>query len=198
MIIPSCRVQWISDQKGYGLFATQKIPKGTITFVQDPLDIAITPQQFSQFSAFIKPYIEKYSYESPAAEKIISWDNGKFMNHCCKANSLTTGYGFEIAVDDIEAGEEITDDYRIFSVHAQDMQLDCPKSPCQKMVDLNASDELIQYWDRKIEDALIFFLNVSQPLLPLVDESTLKEIKDYLQKNGRYQSVRRQIAKKPT
>ena len=39
MIIPWVRIVWISDQKGYGLVASRPIPKGTITFAQDGLDI---------------------------------------------------------------------------------------------------------------------------------------------------------------
>ena len=39
------------------------------------------------------------------------------MNHDDQANTLTTGYGFEVAVRDVDEGEELTDDYRIFSTH---------------------------------------------------------------------------------
>jgi hypothetical protein len=44
MIIPWVKIQWISDEKGYGLLATRDIPKGTVTFVQDGLDIVISPE----------------------------------------------------------------------------------------------------------------------------------------------------------
>ncbi len=196
MILPNSRVQWISDQKGYGLFATKNIPKGTITFVQDPLDIVVTPQMFSQYTDFMKSHVEKYSYESPEGEKIISWDNGKFMNHCCRSNSLTAGYGFELAVEDIEDGEEITDDYRIFSIHHHNMQLDCPKSPCNLMIDLNPTDDLIQFWDNRIQAALKVFFAVEQPLLQLIDNKTLVELKGCVSGASPYRSVRHQLAKR--
>ena len=61
MIIPWVRIVWISDQKGYGLVATRPIPRGTITFVQDGLDIVISEENYHKVDPGLLEYIEKYS-----------------------------------------------------------------------------------------------------------------------------------------
>ena len=54
-----------------------------------------------------KDVIEKYSYTEPNGNMILSWDIAKYVNHCCNCNIISTGYGFEIAIRDIQPGEEL-------------------------------------------------------------------------------------------
>jgi SET domain-containing protein len=168
MIIPWLKINWISDEKGYGLFATRDIPKGTITFMQDGLDIVISPDELESISQILRGYVEKYSYEDFLGNRIISWDLGKYMNHDDDANTLSTGYGFEIAIRDILAGEEVTDDYRIFSTHhnTSDWHLNSTKNN----VIVSFPEELEKKWDEKVLDALLHLGSVEQPLRDFVDE----------------------------
>ncbi len=179
MIIPQARVVWISEEMGYGLFATQPIKKGTITFVQDGLDIVIPTDQFIQVDIRLKDYVEKYAYEDFLGNLVISWDLGKYMNHSDHANTLSTGFGFEIAVRDIEEGEEITDDYRIFSTHHDTKTWHMGP----KTTDLEPwPDELLTHWNHQVQSAIQRLGDIEQPLKEFVNlniwESALKASKD--------------------
>lgn len=192
MVLPNVRVQWISDEKGYGLFATKFIPKGTITFVQDDLDIVIPQKMVNTYSPAMKQHIEKYSYLDFSNNHIISWDLGKYMNHCCFANTLSTGYGFEIAVEDIKEGEEITDDYRIFTVDHQ-LIVNCKKIGCVGKLSFDGVQDQIEAWDNKIRPALKNFRNVDQHLAELIDPKVLQQIDDYIANDEKYISVAKQL-----
>ncbi|MCB0422370.1 MAG: SET domain-containing protein [Bdellovibrionales bacterium] len=178
MIIPWVRINWIDDFIGYGLFADRFIPKGTITFVQDGLDIVLSGDELHSLAPNLQEHVEKYSYEDYLGNRIISWDMGKYMNHNDEANTLTTGYGFEIAIRDIHPGEEITDDYRIFSTHH-----DTSFSP--KKIDMDHLDEvriwpqsLLDYWNQEVKKALVETMNVKQPLKEFLDGQLWTEITD--------------------
>ncbi len=196
MILSHLRIQWISDTKGYGLFAAKKIPKGTMTFIQDPLDIVITPDQFKKQDSTIKNLVDRFSYEGPDGSRIISWDFGKYMNHCCFSNTLTTGYGFEIAIRDIEEGEEVTDDYRIFTTEHQ-LFMNCEKSNCEGSLNIQNNEGLVSRWDNDVENALKEFLNVRQELLHFMPPKSLKSIENYIKGKEKYLSVRHQLPPSP-
>lgn len=194
MLHPNSRLVWISDQIGYGIVATEFIPKGTITFVQDNLDIIVEEESPLLSSPLLRNLIERYSYINAKGDRIISWDLGKYMNHCCHANTLTTGYGFEIAIRDIQAGEEITDDYGIFT-EVHDMNIVCNKSHCRFKLNINDFDMLVSQWDHKIQEALPTFYHIDQPLMPYLDEVTMENINNFFSNPGNYISVRTQKPK---
>ena len=47
MIHPHTRIHFINEEMGYGVFATQFIPKGTITYVKDSLELEITLEDYA-------------------------------------------------------------------------------------------------------------------------------------------------------
>jgi len=190
MILPGLRIKWINDEKGYGLFATQTIPKGTVTFVQDDLDIVIPSDQI--LSPQLAPLVERFSYDSPDGSRIISWDFGKYMNHCCFANTLTTGYGFEIAVRDINPGEEVTDDYRIFT-REHHLLMSCELKDCPRTLEVGNTRQLVQKWDREILEALLQFKKVKQDLRKFIPRNIIRELNEYLSGKTKYKSVRSQM-----
>lgn len=173
MIIPHVRISWISDEKGYGLIALKDIPKGTVTFVQDGLDIVIPQNKINKIDPKLLSYVDKYSFEDFMGNRIVSWDLGKYMNHDDQANTLTTGYGFEVAVRDIKKGEEVTDDYRIFSTH-HDTSFSCEVKEVEELRPWPA--ELIKLWDLKAHAALNVFQEVNQPLEDFIDAKVLKRL----------------------
>jgi uncharacterized protein len=122
MIHPNSRIQFISDNVGCGVFATAFIPKGTIVYVKDFMELTITPEQYEKLPHVLQEKVEKYSYIENQGNRIVSWDHGKYVNHCCDCNTISTGYGFEIAIRDIHPGEEITDEYGLFNVPASNVQ----------------------------------------------------------------------------
>lgn len=188
MIHPDTKFSWISAQKGYGIIATKKIPRGSITFVQDPLDIAIGIDDERLKDPRIKDYIEKFSYVISSKQLVVSWDHAKYMNHCCFSNTLTTGYGFEIAIRDIEAGEEITDDYGVFTIR-HSMKISCSIEKCRQKVGIEDFDSLSEQWDTKIQNALKQLPQVDQPLLDLVPQETRELLNVYIDTDRDYVSV---------
>lgn len=173
MVLPWLKIVWISDSKGYGLVADRDIPQGTITFVQDGLDIVLNQQQVDAMDPHLLAYVEKYSYEDYLGQLVISWDLGKYMNHDDEANTLTSGYGFEVAIKDIAKGEEVTDDYRIFSTHhnTADFMMKPEPDSWQPW-----PDQLLNQWNEKVKTALMASPQVDQPLMDFVEESVWKKI----------------------
>ncbi|MCB0585223.1 MAG: SET domain-containing protein [Phaeodactylibacter sp.] len=188
MIHPHTRIQFINDEIGYGVFATHFLPKGTITYVKDSLEMEITPEDFENYSAAMQEVIEKYSYIDERGVRIVSWDFAKYVNHCCNCNTMSTGYGFEIAIRDIQPGEQITDEYGIFNI-GRDMELQCHYSNCRRRVGPGDFERYYLQWDEQLKGALGALLAVDQPLLPLIDFQAREDFMAYLQGRAPYRSV---------
>lgn len=188
MIHPHTELRLINDAVGYGVFATQLIPKGTIVYVKDSMEIEISPTQYLLYQAEMQESIEKYSYIDERGYRIISWDFGKYVNHCCNCNSISTGYGFEVAIRDIQVGEQITDEYGIFNLQ-EEMTLQCGFEGCRKMIKPSDFDEYYQEWDAKIKQALPNLHQVEQALLPFVDAETVQKLDEYFINPESYRSV---------
>ncbi len=188
MIHPDTELRFVNEEIGYGVFAKKLIPIGTITYVKDSLEIQIAPTDFLLFSSEMQTYIEKYSYIDEQGVRIISWDFAKYVNHCCKCNTISTGYGFEMAIRDIFPGEHITDEYGLFNI-SRPFPLSCGNSDCRKVVAPEDVDHYYQEWDEKIKYALVKLFDVDQPLLPLIDEITRKQLDAFFINPDSYKSV---------
>ncbi|MDZ7606158.1 MAG: SET domain-containing protein [Cyclobacteriaceae bacterium] len=188
MIHPKTELKYISDEVGYGVFATEDIPEGSITYVKDSLEIVVSQTEFHQHSPEVKDVIEKYSYIDEKGNRIISWDFAKYVNHCCDCNTMSTGYGFEIAIRDIKKGDQITDEYGLFNIE-HEMSLICAKDCCRNKITSNDFDTHYKAWDEKIKGSIRKLFEVDQPLLPFVDSNTKMEL-DILGSNpDTYKSV---------
>jgi len=188
MIHPSTRLGYINNEKGKGVIATRFIPKGTVTYVKDSLEIEITADDPRLSDPLYKDIIETYSYIDRDGTKVLSWDHAKYVNHCCQCNTMSTGYGFEIAVRDIEAEEEMTDEYGMFNFN-NTLELKCDKSPCRDVVTGRDVDKYYTKWDEVVKDALVKFNNVEQPLEKFIKPETVRSLNEYLQSGNNYQSV---------
>ncbi|NJM16500.1 MAG: SET domain-containing protein [Bacteroidales bacterium] len=196
MIHPKTEVRFISEVVGYGVFATDDIPEGTITYVKDSLEIEVTPTDFLLHSAEMQEVIDKYSYIDEKGNRIVSWDFAKYVNHCCNCNTMSTGYGFEIAIRDIKKGEEITDEYGIFNVE-KEMVLTCGEKNCRKFIKPDDFDNYYEQWDGKIKKSIVRLFDVEQPLIPFVDKGTRAEIDKFFKAPELYKSVYSLRYKKP-
>lgn len=189
MIHPSTELRHIDAQLGYGVFATERLPRGTITYVWDPLEVEIRPDDPRLAEPVLRDKIERYSYIDAVGTRIVSWDHAKYVNHCCQCNTMSTAYGFEIAIRDIEAGEQITDEYGMFNM-PEPMNLSCSRTPCRRQVKAGDLDQLWHAWDEKIMAALDVLELVEQPLWPLVDSVTATQVERYARWSEGYRSVR--------
>ena len=188
MIHPKTELKYINDQVGYGVFATDDIPEGTIVYVKDSLEVVITPTEFLLHTEEMKDVIEKYSYIDEHGNRIISWDFAKYVNHCCNCNTMSTGYGFEIAIRDIKKGEQITDEYGIFNLEYE-MKLVCGEYCCRMKVAPEDFDNYYPVWDEKIKTSINKLTQVEQPLMPFIDGDTRKDLNSFFKNPKKYKSV---------
>lgn len=173
MIHPNTEVRYISKEKGYGVVATQFIPKGTITWVQDSLDRVFTREQAASLNPYIKKYLDIYSFTNKNGEMVLCWDNGKFVNHSFKPSCFSTPYDFEIAIRDIYPGEELTDDYGYLNVEKPFQVID--EATVRKTV---YPDDILNFhkeWDALIKENAPKVLQVEQPLINFVSAATWTE-----------------------
>jgi hypothetical protein len=188
MIHPNTVLKFISETIGYGVYAAQDIPEGSIVYVKDSLELIITPTDYLLHTPEMKTVVDKYSYIDEKGNRIISWDFAKYVNHCCNCNTISTGYGFEIAIRNIKAGEQITDEYGIFNLD-EEMTLVCGEQHCRKIIKPEDFDIYYQDWDEKIKKSISKLFEVEQPLMPFVEEGTRKELDDFFTNPERYKSV---------
>jgi len=188
MLHPDSTLKYVNHVIGSGVFATRFIPKGTITYVKDSLEIEISTEQFLQHSIEMQVIIDKYSYIDEKGNYVISWDNAKYINHSCEPNTLSTGYGFEIAIKDIFQGDEITDDYGMFNLE-QGFKCACGLLACRERILPDDLDKLSTEWDRIVLPALSQLEKVEQPLLKFMDKYTISELNRFVENESRYKSV---------
>ncbi|MCB0347119.1 MAG: SET domain-containing protein [Bdellovibrionales bacterium] len=188
MMHPDTTFHEVNDIVGLGVFATKAIPRGTMTYVFDKLEIVVTKDEFEKLDENYQPLVQKYSFLDSSGNRIVSWDHGKYVNHCCFPNTLNTGYGFEIAIRDIAEGEQLTDDYGMFNLR-KELTVCCEKENCRQKVTCNDWDELTEVWDREVKRALKLYQSVRQPLECLMSPEAREELYRYLGTGEDYRSV---------
>lgn len=166
MLHPHTEVQWINEIVGCGVIATEPIPKGTVTWVRDALDRQLAPAQVDALPVSCRETFLKYSYRNTDGHYIFCWDNTRFMNHSFRPNCMATAYGFELAVRDIAAGEELTNDYGTLNVIE-------PFEACDEGTERKTvyPDDLSRHateWDLLLARAFCCFSAVAQPLTELL------------------------------
>lgn len=103
---------------GIGLFADQLIPKGTPVWkFQKGFDIELSKAQFAELSKPAQEQVLNYCYFNSTTEMyVICADDARFFNHSDDPN-VSSGPNddhLDIALKDIEIGEELTQNYKIF------------------------------------------------------------------------------------
>ncbi len=189
MIHPDTEVRHVSEAIGYGVFANKLIPKGTIVYVKDSLEIEVSESAFDKHSPAMQQVIDKFSYVDERGIRILSWDFAKYVNHNCNRNTISTGYGFEIAIRDIQAGEEITDEYGIFNLD-DEFNCGCGAVNCRGSIKPNDLDTYFEKWDGEIISALKHLMEVEQPLMHLVEDATRKELDIFFLDANKFPSIR--------
>lgn len=188
MIHPDTEVRFINGDIGYGVFAKAPIPKGTVVYVKDPLEVTFDETSFQALAQGFRDMVDKYSYIDEHGIRIMSWDNAKYINHRCDCNTISTGYGFEIAIKDIAAGEEMTDDYGLFNLDCE-MTITCGCPCCRGTLRPDDLDTQHHAWDAVVMDALTRFNLVKQPLIPYMEQDTQTRVMAYLAGTAAYTSV---------
>ena len=110
-----------SQIHGLGLFADEFIPKGTVIWkFTSGFDLKFTKEQILSFPDLLQIFIYTYAWKSKKSELYChAVDDGRFFNHSENPNSLAEYRDDEeesvnVALRDIQIGEEITDNYSSF------------------------------------------------------------------------------------
>ena len=107
--------------QGVGLFATHPIPAGTVIWEFTPdVDWRIPVEEFELFPQPYRSWLLRYVYREPTGCYVLCGDNGKFMNHSFEPNCDDVDGPYTVAKRDIETGEELTCDYRLFDLDSAD------------------------------------------------------------------------------
>jgi uncharacterized protein len=168
MIHPKTELRFISKEVGYGVFATDFIPAGTITWVLDKLDREFRPEEFFAMDLVYQNIIDTYTFRNNIGNYVLCWDHGRFVNHSFNSNCLTTAYDFEIAIRDILPGEQLTDDYGYLNIKDPFTAED--EGTERKIV---YPDDLVRYykvWDEKILKVFGKINAYEQPLRVLIKD----------------------------
>ena len=174
MMHPNTELRFISDEIGHGVVATRDIPRGTITWVQDKLDREFTPEEIEGLGPPYAAQLDKYSFRNQHGRWVLCWDHARFVNHSFRSNCLTTAFNFEIAIRDIRAGEELTDDYGYLNI----MQ---PFEAIDEGVGRTTvyPDDLTRHhprWDGQLRKAWPSIVKLDQQLRPLVSLRTWNRV----------------------
>jgi len=169
VIHPDTELRLVNPEIGLGVFATALIPRGTLTWALDDLDQRISTRRLHTLSTECQALIDRYAYINGHGERILCWDIGRFMNHACDANSISTGFDVDVAVRDIRPGEQITNDYTLLNLDSA-FQCSCGAPNCRANVgsDPEAWDALIPTHDDAVRSAFAAAGQVDQPLWPFV------------------------------
>lgn len=171
MTHPHTVVRWIGEEVGHGLFARADIPRGTITWVRDPLDRIYSEEELAALDERTRETVVHFSYRDGQGSYVFCWDNTRFVNHSFAPNCLLTPCGFEIAVEDIPAGAELTMDYGCLNILEPFEPEGEPRDGRSIVLPHDLGTEAAR-WDQMIGDALRLFPAVGQPLEPWLPEST--------------------------
>lgn len=187
MIHPDTELRFISQEIGYGVVATKFLPAGTITWVHDKLDREFTLAELTSYDDLYRNILETYCYRNNKGNYILCWDHGRFVNHSFKSNCLSTAYDFEIAVRDIQPGEQLTDDYGYLNVVEPFQPID--EGTNRKFV---YSDDLVNFhqeWDEKIHKVFPSILDVEQSLKPILSNGTWSKIEKIISDGKNPESI---------
>lgn len=176
MIHPKTELKFISEEVGYGVVATDFIPAGTITWVLDKFDREFTPAEVKNLEPIYQNILDTYTYRNNKGNYVLCWDIGRFVNHSFNSNCLTTAYDFEIAIRDIQPGEQLTDDYGYLNISEPFKAID--EGTKRKTV---YPDDLVKYykvWDKKIEKVFGKITEHEQPLKALINDTLWLKIEN--------------------
>lgn len=174
MIHPHTELRFISPEVGYGVVATQFIPAGTITWVLDQLDREFRPEEFDALAPLYQDILETYTFRNNKGNRVLCWDHGRFVNHSFNSNCLSTAYDFEVAIRDIQVGEQLTDDYGYLNISAPFRGID--EGSRRKVVYPNDLLKYHRIWDNKIKRVFPKITKLDQALRPVLSEEQWQQV----------------------
>ena len=121
MIIGDSKIQ------GKGIFANRNFKKGKIVMRWDT-SIALIESEARKI-----PKKERRYLVFSNGVYIVSQSPEKYLNHSCKPNTMEKNY-CDVAIRDINKGEEITTDYSLDPPPYIKMKCNCQNNNCKKII----------------------------------------------------------------
>lgn len=115
------------------------------------------------FPAADHQILDTYAYINADGTWVLCWDWGRYMNHSCAPNTLGLGPYADVAVRDIQPGEQLTCEYGMLNL-AEAMDCHCGAPRCRGHI---GPDDVLNYgedWDTVVAQAAPFAGQVDQPL----------------------------------
>jgi hypothetical protein len=167
MIHPHTALAFINPVIGFGVVATARIPRGTITWVRDPLDVALSASEAAALGVLYQATLDRFTFIDGAGQRVLCWDIARYINHSCDPVCLAPGFDFEIAVRDVEVGEQLSDDYGALNT-LEPFECACQAASCRRVVRPDDHVRLAEVWDEQLRQAFPSIRLADQPLWPLV------------------------------
>ena len=131
MLHPAIKKQK-SPVHGWGLFATEVIPKGTIVWSEDDDSPRYTFEALVQ----LPPEVSNLCHVAGGVYILGSGDS-RYMNHSCDPNAACLGDDALVAIRDIQPGEEVAYDYATSEIDEwlwPDWECGCGAPNCRRVV----------------------------------------------------------------
>lgn len=174
MIHPHTELRVVDESIGLGVFATKRIPRGTVMWTLDALDQKFGPTELARLDKGYLKLLEHYAFPNASGDWILCWDLGRWVNHSCNPNNMSTGWNFDLAIRDIEEGEQLTSDYGSLNLEAPFRCL-CGDPSCRGRIRPDDFKRFAQDWDQQVQAAAADGGKLDQPLLKwLTDKSAAR------------------------
>ncbi len=109
---------------GMGLFAATHLPAGCVIWeYTEGIDWRIEPAELSLFPEPYQSRLRHYLYQEDSGVYVLCGDNAKYMNHSDDPNCDDPEGAHTVTSRVIQAGEELTCDYRSFDLEARSIGL---------------------------------------------------------------------------
>ncbi len=173
MIHPDTELRRVDDVVGVGVFATAFIPRGTLTWVLDPLDQLLAPARLEGLGRQWEGWLDHHTYHDAKGNRVLCWDAGRSMNHSCRPTCGGSDLGFEVALVDIHPGEQLTNDYGTLHLDpSEGFVCRCGAPGCRGRVEPDGS--AWNRWLPALREALGLLTKVPQPLAPITSPALLR------------------------
>ncbi len=183
MIHPDTRLVTIDGVVGSGVIATRRIPRGTITWVLDDLDLTFNGAQMNALPASYDDLIDRWTFHDGRGWRVLCWDLGRYMNHSCEPNCGGSEFWFEVALRDIEVGEQLTNDYAtLYMRPSEGFDCRCGAPTCRGAASHSAPHAVATICDQ-LRHALDELGLVAQPLSGLLRPDWLARAQETLSLN---------------
>lgn len=175
MIHPHTALCSVGPELGYGVVATRRIPRGTVTWAQDPLDVVLTPEAIRGLGPAYAGLVSHYGFRDQPGNVVLCWDLGRFLNHSCQPSCGGTDYRFEVALRDILPGEELTNDYATLRLRPDEsFRCGCAARACRRLITPAQPAASAAALRRQLAAAVAEIPSQPQPLLELIQPADLQ------------------------